>query len=395
MGRVILLLLGAAMCLAWSSLTVVRATNVPLWMLALLSTELGHYLAVLAWAWAVWSIGRAVRTREHRWCVVLAASILVVAGGLFLRPVTSGWRQMQVLPDRLSQVFPAGPREALHIDWQRLLLPRWGSRVVVESFVFTPADAPETLRLDFYRASRTGAVPCLVVIHGGGWDGGDAGQFSEWNHEWAQRRFAVAAIRYRLAPRYPWPAQREDTLAAIAWLKTHAHRLGLDPRRFVLLGRSAGGQIATAVGFGEEDPAIRGVIALYAPHDLHFVWSIAREDDVLNSVKLMRQYLGGPPDASRRHLYDSASAQLMVRPGRTPPTLLLHGALDELVWVEHSRRLAHRLQKANLPALLVELPWATHAFDYHRSGPGGQLTAAVVDHFLTAVTQPGDPEKGE
>jgi len=80
-----------------------------------------------------------------------------------------------------------------------------------------------------------------------------------------------------------------DVMAAIAWLKAHARDLEIDSARLVLLGRSAGGQLATAVGYGANDPAIRGVIALYAPHDMPFAWSVSREDDALNSIKLFRQ----------------------------------------------------------------------------------------------------------
>ena len=72
----------------------------------------------------------------------------------------------------------------------------------------------------------------------------------------------MAAVSYRLAPQSVWPAQREDVLAAIAWLKANALKLGLDPTRLVLLGRSAGGQLAAAVGYGARDPAIRAAAAI-------------------------------------------------------------------------------------------------------------------------------------
>src|SRR5690606_39651091 len=69
--------------------------------------------------------------------------------------------------------------------------------------------------------------------------------------------YAVAAIDYRLAPAHPWPAQREDTHLALAWLKANATKLGIAADKLVLFGRSAGGQIAAAVGCTANDPAIR------------------------------------------------------------------------------------------------------------------------------------------
>jgi acetyl esterase/lipase len=247
----------------------------------------------------------------------------------------------------------------------------------------------EGLKLDFRRPPGfSGKAPCVVVVHGGGWDSGDRTEIA-WFDDWLARQgWAVTAIDYRLAPAHPWPAQRDDVLAAIAWLKSHATELGIDASKLVLFGRSAGGQIAAAVGYTAHDPAIRGVIALYAPQDMPFVWSISRDDDALNSLKLMRQFMGGPPDAERAENYRTASAQLNVENGVTPPTLLMHGTLDTLVWRRHSERLAARLGEARVPHLFVELPWAVHAFEFNPDGPGGQLTTFSVAWFLARVVAP-------
>jgi acetyl esterase/lipase len=199
--------------------------------------------------------------------------------------------------------------------------------------------------------------------------------------------YAVAAISYRLAPQCIWPAQGEDVRAALAWLKANAQQLGIDANRLVLLGRSAGGQLATAVGYGARDPAIRGVIALYAPHDMPFAWSVSREDDALNSIKLMKQYFGGPPDTpAQLARYESASGQLLAR-ADSPPTLLIHGVPDTLAWYRHSERLAARLSALKVPHTHRQLPWATHGFDFNPHGPGGQLADYHIARFLAEVTK--------
>ncbi|HXQ39804.1 MAG TPA: alpha/beta hydrolase [Candidatus Udaeobacter sp.] len=51
---------------------------------------------------------------------------------------------------------------------------------------------------------------------------------------------AVFVPTYRLAPEHPFPAQQEDALAAYRWLL----RGGSDPLRLVLVGDSAGGNLA-------------------------------------------------------------------------------------------------------------------------------------------------------
>ncbi len=354
-------------CCALGLLTVVRAPARINWRLALLAGELGWLIAgaPLLLGWLAWN-QRAVAPVLAG--VTLAAALPAVL--LLMSPVLRGWWAGRRLEARLVRAFGPGAE----------------GEAVKNRGVTTHGFAPG-LALDFYPVSRADGrpVPCIVMLHGGGWDGGDRAQLGHFNHRLARMGYAVAAISYRLAPVNRWPAQGEDTLAALAWLKGAAGQLGIDPGKFVLMGRSAGGQIATAVGYAG-DPAVRGVIAFYAPHDMRFAWSVSREDDALNSLNLMRQFLGGPPEG-REEIYDTASGQLRVSPQTTPPTLLVHGTLDGLVWVRHSQRLAARLREAGIAHLFLELPWGVHACEYTRWGPGGRLTTRAVAHFLAAVTR--------
>jgi len=355
-----------------------------IWKVALAVGEYGVWflpLAVGLGAIAGVTTGGALRI-----VLVALCAFAVVA---LLRPIVGAMAIGGKLPRELAAAFGgSGAAERAAFSPVRLVLHPDQPTVPVETQVFARPEGEE-LKLDFYRAARAEAAgaPCIVVVHGGGWDGGDRSQIPEWNHRWAARGYAVAAISYRLAPKFIWPAQRDDVLAAIAWLKAHAHELGVDASRLVLLGRSAGGQIATAVAYGAHDAAIRGVISFYAPQDMEFAWGVSREDDALNSVNLMRQYLGGPPDtAARQALYASASAQAMIGLG-TPPTLLLHGAPDTLVWHRHSERLTAALQVAGVRHYFLSLPWATHAFDFNPDGPGGQLADYAIDAFLRATVR--------
>lgn len=378
---------------ALGALTVVRAPNYTTWKLAILAGEFGHVLVLLALGGGCLALAQLVLSESGgagRWVSVGTVVLAVAAGGLLLRPRWEAWRIAGNLPARLTEGLGARTGHGPVFErarWWRLPGLADVAPVAVETRVFAGAGTAGELALDFYRpaVARAGAA-CVVVVHGGGWDGGDRGQLAEWNHLLAGRGFAVAAVSYRLAPEHPWPAQREDVLAALAWLKANAAELGIASDNFVLLGRSAGGQIATAVAYSANDPAIRGVASFYAPYDLRFVWSIARPDDVLNSVKLLTQYLGGSPEGERGVLYDAASPQGMVRgAGVTPPTLLVHGALDELVWHRHSERLAARLTEAGVPHYFLSLPWATHACDFNLNGPGGQLTDYALGWLLAVA----------
>lgn len=374
------LLLPALGLLALSLLTWMRVPVAIPWQSTVLAGEYGHVFAGVS---AVLLVLVWFLRGKLGWLAVPELLICMVAIICFLRPVVSAMRIAQTLPERMSTVWGA-PAEERPVFSVASLFSSRARPVSVTTYEFAPE-----LKLD-YRAAvgREQASPCVVLIHGGGWDSGDRTELAFFNDWLAHEGYAVAAVDYRLAPEHPWPAQHADVLAALDWLKAHAAELGIDPQRFVLMGRSAGGQIATAVGYAAHDPAIRGVVSLYAPQDMEFVWSISRSDDALNSKKLMLQYMTGPPDTlEQKERYRSASAQMQVERGTTPPTLLMHGELDTLVWYRHSERLAARLQEAEIAHVFVTLPWACHAFEYNSAGPSGQITAYAVRRFLGAVTK--------
>jgi acetyl esterase/lipase len=305
-------------------------------------------------------------------------AMALAAAGLLLRPAVSARRVADEAESALDRMgAPAGKRSGFEV---RRLWARETMQVPVET-----RRVGEGLELDFYRAVGNAKAPCVIVVHGGGWDGGDRKQMPEMNHWFARRGYAVAAVSYRLAPEHRWPAQRDDVRAAIAWIKAHAEELGVDAARLVLCGRSAGGQIALNVAYTAGDPAIRGAIALYAPADLILGYESGREDDALGSRRLLRQYLGGTPDEVRA-VYEEASATTHVT-RESPPTLLLHGKLDTLVWERHTERLAGKLKEHDVPHAVVWLPWATHAFEYELNGPGGQVTLCAIERFLRRVSR--------
>lgn len=376
-------LLSAARFCVWPARTY-RA-----WWVALVATELGH-------VWLVVSLGVAggalvTATGDGAgWSRALAAGAVgtaLAAAGLFARPGWSAWRVSGRAEAELATVFGAGEAEGRRGEraWSWGRLWRWPTsveRVVMEHY---GAEETDGMPVDFYRVfgrerggASAGAAPCVVVVHGGGWDGGDKGQLAGFNRWLAARGVAVAAVSYRLAPTHRWPAQRDDVRAGVAWVRANAGRLGVDAERLVLLGRSAGAQIAAATAYGEVLPGVRAVVALYGCYDLEFVWSIRSERDALNSDKLMRQFLGGGPEMEGgAELYRSGSAEKLAHAG-APPTLIVHGALDELVWCRHSERLAAALKRAGVRHVFVRLPWATHAGDANLHGPAGQLITGAV-----------------
>ena len=150
----------------------------------------------------------------------------------------------------------------------QLLNPIEAPPIRYEERVFAAHDG-QNLTLGVYRPAYVhDPVPAIIVIHGGSWSDGDRREFAAFNAYLASRDYVVAAIDYRLAPQWRFPAARDDVLNGVAFLKVYASELRIDPTRLALLGRSGGGQLALLAAYTAQEPAIKGVISLYGPSDL-------------------------------------------------------------------------------------------------------------------------------
>lgn len=243
--------------------------------------------------------------------------------------------------------------------------------------------ADTALTLDFYPAQNKSKAPCVVVIHGGSWSGGDSQQLPELNNYLAHKGYNVASINYRLAAKYKSPAPLDDVRAAIKYLKESD--LNIDTTQLVLLGRSAGAQIALLAAYTFNDKSVKGVIDFYGPADMVWGYSKPASKWVMDSRGVMERYLGGTYQQVPQN-YAASSPIEYVTP-QSPPTLIIHGANDVLVAYEHSRRLDEKLQQNGIPYFWLKLPWATHGFDYSFNGPGGQLSTYIIERFLKTVTR--------
>ena len=88
--------------------------------------------------------------------------------------------------------------------------------------------------------------PCMLYLHGGGWVVGDLDSHDFICMELAAALGAlVVAVDYRLAPEHPFPAAFEDCLAV--WRHLAAAPFAIDPHRRLVVGDSAGGNLAAAL----------------------------------------------------------------------------------------------------------------------------------------------------
>ena len=240
-----------------------------------------------------------------------------------------------------------------------------------------------TLNLDFYPSQILGKKPCIIVIHGGSWSTGDSRQIPELNSLLTTKGYNVVSINYRKAPKYKTPAPIEDLKNAMNFLRQHSDSLQIDTNNFVLLGRSAGAQVALLAAYSLRDSSIKGVIDFYGPADMVWGYSMPTNPLVMDSQKVMENYIGGTYKEVPQKFADCSPLEFVDK--HSPPTLMIHGENDVLVAYDHSRRLKEKLQQKGVKHFWLQLPWATHGFDYIQNGPGGQLANFSIEHFLQYV----------
>jgi acetyl esterase/lipase len=112
----------------------------------------------------------------------------------------------------------------------------------------------EVNRLDLWLPEE-GAEPHPVAVyfHGGAFGAFDKRRFDGALREsLLSRGFAVASVDYRQAPEARFPGPMEDAVRSVQFLRAHAAEWGLDPGRFMTLGRSAGGALALWVAYSDD-----------------------------------------------------------------------------------------------------------------------------------------------
>lgn len=263
----------------------------------------------------------------------------------------------------------------------------------------------KTLQLDIWQLTDAleGARPAALMVHGGSWASGARSETPRWNSWLNEQGVVVVDIDYRLTPPARWRDATGDVKCAVVWTKRHAARLGIDPTKIVLIGNSAGAHLALLAAYtaGDArlpancpdadaapdpplDTSVVGVIALSPPTDLRWLYDLEFPwwfPEALASTESLEAFTGGTPDTVSE-AYRLGSPINHVRQ-HLPPTLLIHGENDQLVFAEETDRLAARLAAVNAPHRVLKLPGADHLFAFSWGGWGSQLTRPVVADFLT------------
>lgn len=121
-------------------------------------------------------------------------------------------------------------------------------------------------------------LPAIIWVPGGAWRGTDKNQSIAEMQFLAERGFALVSMYYRSSAQAHYPAQLIDVKTAVRFVRAHAEQYHIDPHRIGMIGRSAGGYLASMAAMnnnlGESDEwsgyssDIQACCDLFGPVDL-------------------------------------------------------------------------------------------------------------------------------
>ena len=232
--------------------------------------------------------------------------------------------------------------------------------------------------IDVYAPAGAEGAPVVLFLYGGSWESGDRGMYRFLGTSLASAGLVCMVPDYRVWPEVRFPAFMEDAAQALAWARGNAAAHGGDPDRIVLMGHSAGAQMATLLALDDDylagqglrpSAALRAVVGLAGPYDF-----LPLRSPTLRAI------------FGREEEWPASQPVNHVRPG-APPMLLATGDQDSTVLPRNTASLTARLRAAGNDARAVTYAGIGHREIIGAFAPALRFLAPVRQDVLRFVQE--------
>ncbi len=253
--------------------------------------------------------------------------------------------------------------------------------------------ASERQVLDVYAPDGAKNLPVVFWIHGGGWQAGDKSIVALKPKAFMEAGFVFVSISYRLLPSVDMGALTQDVASALGWVHKNIASYGGDPNRLLVMGHSAGGQLAAlmctderyvkANGFALS--MIKGCVPVDAdtfdiPAIIEVAETRARAHHLPVPTNGHRQKFGDDPAKHR----DFSAVTHVARDKGIPPFLILHIAGNADTTAQ-ARRMANVLEAAGIPVKVVRRDTTHESLNDNIGAPGDPVTKDLFTFVADAL----------
>ncbi|KGN41203.1 hypothetical protein N801_08965 [Knoellia aerolata DSM 18566] len=234
------------------------------------------------------------------------------------------------------------------------------------------------LEADLYLpAGNPGSAPVVVLVPGGGWTSADRAGLGPLAASLAAAGNVAVNATYRVAPAARFPQPVSDVVCAADYGAARAARAGIAPTRVVLLGHSAGAHLAA---LGTLAPAHFRAECPWPARNVDGLVGLAGAYDLTGLADVVQPLFGATPRQQPERWREGTPSSWVGQRTPSPPVLLAHGELDDVVAVPQSRDFGAALTGAGHDVELEILPDADHDTIYRP-----EVVADLIARWLAGL----------
>ena len=247
--------------------------------------------------------------------------------------------------------------------------------------------------LDVYAPVTAKSTPVVFWIHGGGWQAGDKSEVRLKPQVFVDRGFVFVSTNYRLLPQVDMDTLIRDIAKSLHWVHDHIAEHGGDPERVVVMGHSAGAQLAALIctddrylkSEGLTLAMLKGCVPVdgdtYDIPAMITTAEIRRRVHNLPQAKVgHREKFGNDPE---KHI-DFSTVTHVARDKGIPPFLILHVG-EHPDTTAQAQRLEAALQSAEIPVKRLGASDTTHSRINDNLGTPDDPTTNALYEFVGQV----------
>src|SRR5438309_2196889 len=217
-----------------------------------------------------------------------------------------------------------------------------------------PADPRQ--KVDIYAPEGAKNLPVVFWIHGGGWQTGDKSDVQLKPQAFVDRGFVFVSTGYRLLPNVDMGTIFRDIAKSVRWVHDHIAEHGGDPKRILVMGHSAGAQLAALVCIDDRYLKAEGLSLAIIKGCVPVDGDTYDVPAIIETAETRRR-VHGQPQATNGHREkfgndpakhrDFSAVTHVARDRGIPPFLIMHVA-DHPDTSAQAQRLASALKDAGV-----------------------------------------------